>query len=109
MRRATGLALAIGVAITPLALPVLAGTGTIATAMNFAAESTLPEVARVIAALAIVCALTWGAFVGGGSLVRFLGQNAIKVVSRLMGLILVVIGTQMLIQGVRGAVAASTA
>jgi multiple antibiotic resistance protein len=41
------------------------------------------------------------------SLVRVLGQNAIKVVSRLMGLILAVIGVQMVIEGVRGAVAAS--
>jgi multiple antibiotic resistance protein len=96
---------ALGVAISPLALPILAGPGTIATAMNFAAESTLPEVARVLSALAVTCAATWVAFVGGESLVRFLGQNAIKVVARLMGLILAVIGVQMLIEGVQGAAA----
>ncbi len=98
---------ALGVAITPLALPILAGPGTIATAMNFAADSTVHEVVRVLSALAIVCSLTWVAFIGSESLVRFLGQNAIKVVSRLMGLILAVIGVQMLIEGIRGAVAAS--
>ena len=48
---------ALGVAITPLALPILAGPGTIATAMNFAAESTLPEIVRVLSALALVCLL----------------------------------------------------
>jgi multiple antibiotic resistance protein len=98
---------ALGIAITPLALPILAGPGTIATAMNFAAEATLPEVIRVVSALAVVCLLNGAAFLGGDSLVRFLGQNAIKVVSRLMGLILAVIGVQMLIVGIRGAVAAS--
>jgi multiple antibiotic resistance protein len=98
---------ALGIAITPLALPILAGPGTIATAMSFAAESTMPEVIRVLSALAVVCALTWAAFAGSESLVAFLGQNAIKVVSRLMGLILAVIGVQMLIEGIRGAVAAS--
>ncbi len=98
---------ALGVAVTPLALPILAGPGTIATAMSFAAESTLPEVIRVLSALAIVCLLTWVAFVGSSPLVRFLGQNAIKVVSRLMGLILAVIGAQMLIEGIRGAIAAT--
>jgi multiple antibiotic resistance protein len=98
---------ALGVAITPLALPILAGPGTIASAMNFAANATLPELARVLAAFAVICALTWVALIGSDSLVRFLGQNAIKVVSRLMGLILAVIGVQMLIVGVRGAVAAS--
>jgi multiple antibiotic resistance protein len=96
---------ALGIAITPLAMPILAGPGTIATAMSYAAESTLPQVVRVLAALAIVCALTWAAFAGGNALVRFLGQNAIKVVSRLMGLILAVIGVQMLIVGIRAAIA----
>ncbi len=98
---------ALGVTITPLALPILAGPGTIATAMNFAAESSLPEVTRVILAFAVDCALTWAAFVGSDSLVRLVGQNGIKVVSRLMGLILAVIGVQMLIVGIRGAMAAS--
>ena len=98
---------ALGIAISPLALPILAGPGAIATAMNFAANSTLPEVTRVLTALALVCLITFVAFVTSDSLVRVLGQNAIKVVSRLMGLILAVIGVQMVIEGVRGAVAAS--
>jgi multiple antibiotic resistance protein len=42
---------ALGIAVTPLAMPVLAGPGTVATAMNYAAESTLPEVLRVLSAL----------------------------------------------------------
>lgn len=98
---------ALGVAITPLALPILAGPGTIATAMNFAADSTLPELGLVLSALGLVCLLTLAAFLASDSLVSFLGQNAIKVVSRLMGLILAVIGVQMLIVGIRGAIAAS--
>ena len=98
---------ALSIAISPLAMPILAGPGTIATAMSFAAGSTLPEVVRVLTALALVCVATWAAFLGSESLVRFLGQNAIKVVSRLMGLILAVIGVQMLIVGIRGAVGPS--
>jgi multiple antibiotic resistance protein len=98
---------ALGVAITPLALPILAGPGTIATAMNFAANSTPPELVLVLSALGLVCLLTLAAFLACDSLVSFLGQNAIKVVSRLMGLILAVIGVQMLIVGIRGAIAAS--
>lgn len=98
---------ALGIAISPLAMPILAGPGTIATAMSFTAESTLPEIVRTLSALALVCALTCGAFVGSGALVAFLGQNAIKVVTRLMGLILAVIGVQMLITGIAGAVAAA--
>lgn len=100
---------AIGIAITPLAIPVLAGPGTIVTAMSFAAESTIPEIARVLSAFGLMCAATWATFLVGESLTRFLGQNAIKVVSRLMGLILAVIGVQMLIEGIRGAVSLSAA
>ncbi|MEZ4412533.1 MAG: MarC family protein [Gemmatimonadales bacterium] len=98
---------ALGIAVSPLALPILAGPGAIATAMSFAAESTVPEVTRVLIALAVICAVNLIAFLGSASLVRFLGQNGIKVVTRLMGLILAVIGTQMLIVGIRGAVAGS--
>lgn len=93
----------IDLAISPLALPILAGPGTIATAMNYSAEATSPATLRVIAAFALICIVTWAAFVSGQTLTRFLGQNAIKVVTRLMGLILSVIGVQMLIAGIRGA------
>lgn len=96
---------ALGIAVTPLALPMLAGPGTIATAMNFASESTVPEITRVLLAVGVVCVLTWAAFRGGPALTRFLGKNAIDVVTRLMGLILAVVGVQMLITGVRGAMA----
>ena len=96
---------ALDIAITPLGIPVLAGPGTIATAMNFAAESTLMEITRVLSAFALMCIITFGAFMAGQSLTKLLGQNGIKVISRIMGLILAVIGVQMVIEGIRGAVA----
>ncbi len=96
---------ALDMAITPLGIPVLAGPGTIATAMNYAAESTFAEIIRVVGAFGAMCGITFIAFIGGQWLARVLGQNAIKVVSRMMGLILAVIGVQMLIDGIRGAVA----
>ena len=97
---------ALDMAITPLGIPVLAGPGTIATAMNFSAESTFAEIVRVLTAFGLMCVVTFIAFVGGQWLAKVLGQNGIKVISRLMGLILAVVGVQMLIEGVRGAVAA---
>ncbi len=98
---------ALGIAVTPLAMPVLAGPGTIATAMNFAADSTLPEVVRVMAAFGLMCGVTFVAFLGARWLSAVLGRNGLNVVTRLMGLILAVVGVQMLIEGVRGAVAMS--
>jgi multiple antibiotic resistance protein len=96
---------AIGVAVSPLAMPILAGPGAIATAMGFTAGSSGAELAWVLVAFAAVCVLNLAAFLGSDDLVRYLGRNGIKVVSRLMGLILAVIGTQMVIVGVRGAMA----
>lgn len=99
---------AIDMAITPLGIPVLAGPGTIATAMSFAAESTFTEIAQVITAFSLMCAITCAAFIAAPWLARTLGQNAMKVITRLMGLILAVIGVQMLIEGIRGAIAVSS-
>ena len=98
---------ALGIAISPLALPVLAGPGTIATAMSFTGSGGASDIARVLGAFGIVCLVTWMAFVAGGSLVKFLGQHFIQVVTRLMGLVLAVVGVQMLIAGIQGVVAAS--
>jgi multiple antibiotic resistance protein len=43
-------------------------------------------------------------FIFGERLVNYFGDNGIKVVTRLMGLILAVIGVQMLINGIGSAV-----
>lgn len=93
------------VAVSPLALPILAGPGTIATAMSFSAHAGMPALLWTLGAFAGICALTYAAFLGGERLTRLLGEHVIGVVTRLMGLILAVIGVQMLIAGIRGAVA----
>ena len=96
-------AAALDVAISPLAVPLLAGPGTIAAAMNFAAgEGTMP-IAVTIAAFAVVCILTLIAFLSGERLVAVIGESALNIITRLMGLILAVIGSQMAIEGIRGA------
>ena len=93
----------LGISVSPLAMPLLAGPGTIATAMSYAANQTYVGILKVIIAFACICFVTLMAFLGGQWLVRVLGQNAIKVMSRLMGLILAVVGVQMLIDGINGA------
>ncbi len=91
------------VAITPLAMPILAGPGTIATAMNFAAGG-IRELIVTVGAFSVLCVISYVFFISGERFVQYIGPNGIKVVTRLMGLILAVIGMQMLIQGVGGAV-----
>ena len=92
------------IAITPLAMPILAGPGTIATAMNFASTGGISEFIMTVGAFFVLCVISYVFFISGERFVKYIGENGIKVVTRLMGLILAVIGVQMLIDGVGGAV-----
>jgi multiple antibiotic resistance protein len=47
--------------------------------------------------------ITYIAFVSGERLVAILGESGLDIVTRLMGLILAVVGTQMLLQGIHDA------
>jgi multiple antibiotic resistance protein len=95
---------ALSVAVTPLAIPILGGPGTIATAMNFASTGGIAETAVTLIAFAVLCLITYGFFISGQRLVAFLGQSGLDVITRMMGLILAVIGVQMVIEGVTGAI-----
>ncbi|MCB0791697.1 MAG: MarC family protein [Flavobacteriales bacterium] len=91
------------IAISPLAIPILAGPGTIVTAMNFVAKGGTEHIAIVIGVFAMMCVLTHAAFLLSGSIVKRLGNNVITVISKIMGLIIAIIGTSMVIDGIRTA------
>lgn len=93
----------IRVALTPLAIPILAGPGTIATAMNFASGGSILAVVTTVAIFGIMCLVTYLFFVYGRKFIEFLDAGVVAIISRLMGLILAVIGTEMVILGVQGA------
>jgi multiple antibiotic resistance protein len=94
---------ALSVAVFPLAMPILAGPGTIATAMTFSTQGGIMEMAITVVAFAVLCVITYVLFVFGEKFVTFIGAGALGVITRLMGLILAVIGTQMVIEGLHGA------
>ena len=94
---------ALDVAVSPLAMPILAGPGTITTAMNFSAGGGLMAVVVTVAVFAVLCAITYVLFIFGEKFVTYIGPSALGVVTRMMGLILAVIGTQMVIAGLHGA------
>ncbi|PSW10739.1 MarC family protein [Photobacterium sanctipauli] len=91
------------IAISPLALPILAGPGTIATAMNYSAAGGVLNILVTIAAFALLCLITFVCFLFGPKIIDKIGESGINITTRLMGLILTVIGMQMLIQGVHDA------
>ena len=93
----------LSVAVSPLAKPLLAGPGTIATTMSFSAHSNIANMLLTVLAFAILCLITYVLFLYGKKLVHFIGESALNVITRMMGLILAVIGTQMIIDGIQGA------
>jgi len=93
----------LSVAVTPLGMPILAGPGTITTAMNFSTGGGLMEIVVTIAVFALLCVITYVFFVSGQKLVEYIGASALGVITRMMGLILAVVGTQMVIEGVHEA------
>jgi multiple antibiotic resistance protein len=92
-------------AISPLGIPLLAGPGTISTAMNFVgAEKTILNVLVVIAIFGIMCIITYILFISSRKLAGRIRPNMLRVVSRIMGLILAVIAVQMMINGLEGTI-----
>ncbi len=85
-----------------LAIPILAGLGTITTAMNFSAGGFV-NMGVTIAMFAILCTMTYVFFVFGEKFATFLGASALGAITRMMGLILAVIETQMVIDEINGA------
>lgn len=57
-----------------------------------------------IVAFAVRCVITYGFSISGKRLMSVLGRSGLYVITRIMGLILAVIGVQMLITGVSGAI-----
>ena len=89
------------IAVSPLAIPILAGPGTIVTAMNFVTDADYLHIGIVIFIFAIMIILTYLAFVLSDLIVKKVGENLIAVIGKLMGLILAVIGAGMVIEGIK--------
>ena len=86
--------------IVPLAMPLLAGPSTIAVLLLL--SSSQPE--RIwdwCAALVLAWTVTSIVLLTAPALIRFLGTRGIRALERLMGMILILIATQMLLNGVR--------
>lgn len=90
------------IAISPLAIPILAGPGTIVTATNFVANTTsYVNIAVIIVVFALMCLLNYIAFSLSDVIAKKIGDNVISVIGKLMGLIIAIIGTSMIISGLK--------
>lgn len=88
------------VAVSPLAVPLLAGPGTIATAMNYSSTEGLVGILTTLVVFAGLCVVTFLCFIFSSKILKVIGKSGLSIITRLMGLILAVIGVEMLIAGV---------
>jgi multiple antibiotic resistance protein len=87
--------------IVPMAMPLIAGPGTIITAMTMAARGRstgLPWM--VLVAIAVVAGVVWLVLSLSGWLQQHLGARGQAIVMRFMGLVLVAVGAQLVLAGV---------
>ena len=89
------------VAISPLATPILAGPGTIITAMNYITSGDYVGIAIVVGIFALMILLTYLAFSLSDRIMEKLGHNIILVIGKIMGLILGIMGIGMLVEGIK--------
>lgn len=68
----------LSVAISPLAMPILAGPGTIATAMNFSANGNIIQMIITISAFGFLCVITYLLFVSSEKLTKFISAGIFR-------------------------------
>lgn len=90
------------VSVFPMAMPMIAGPGSIATIMLLMAKAEGTEQTLVIlGAMVAVIALTLLALIAAGPLMRLLGSNVEAVITRLLGVLLAALAAQYVIDGVK--------
>ena len=91
------------VSVFPMAMPMLAGPGAIASIMLLAGSADgIDEALVVLAALLAVLVLTLLALLAAGPLLRLVGAQVEAVITRLLGVLLAALAAQYVIDGIRG-------
>lgn len=91
------------IAVFPLSIPLIAGPGTITTVILLT-DSDVYNAAQqgvVCTALLLVLLITYLCFLGVSFLMRWLGEGVMNVIGRILGVIVVALAFQMIIQGIQ--------
>lgn len=92
------------VSVFPIGIPMIAGPGTIATAMFYMSEAGgWAEKGVVLAAIGINLLITLVIFLAAGPLVRMMGSSISGAITRIFGVILAALSVQLMIDGIKGA------
>ena len=94
------------VAVTPLAIPIIAGPGAITTVIVLTGDSAelgWQAIAIVVAAILVVIYVVYYAMVHSYIIAGGIREKEFKVVNRVLGLLLLAIGVQFIITGIKAA------
>ena len=93
------------ISVFPIGMPMIAGPGSIATAMLYMqnAQGDPLGVSIVSAAIAANLVLTAGIFLAAGPLIKVMGESVAGAVTRIFGVILAALAVQLVIDGIKGA------
>jgi multiple antibiotic resistance protein len=94
------------VSIFPMAMPMIAGPGSIASVMLLMSRTSgLAASVVVLAAMATILALTLVALLAAGPIMRVLGAKIEAVITRLLGVLLAALAAQFVIDGIKAQLA----
>ena len=92
------------ISVFPMGIPMIAGPGSIATAMFYMSDANgIIEKGVVLGAIGLNLVLTLIVFLLAGPIVRLLGASVAGAMTRILGVILAALAAQLLIDGIKGA------
>ena len=92
------------ISVFPIGIPMIAGPGTIATAMLYMSNTgSWMERGMVLSALGLNLLLCLVIFIAAGPIVRAMGDSIVGALTRILGVILAALSIQLLIDGIKGA------
>ncbi|MGH7674472.1 MAG: MarC family protein [Gemmatimonadales bacterium] len=90
------------IGIMPLGVPMLAGPGAISTVMVLALGAKGPlDTAALYASIALTAAIAFYTLAAASAVERRLGQTGMRILTRFMGLVLLTIAIQFVLDGIR--------
>jgi multiple antibiotic resistance protein len=90
------------ISVFPMAMPMITGPGSIASAMLWVSRAETPlHVAIVLAAITVVILITMVTLLASGPLMRLIGDKVEAAITRILGVILAALAAQFVIDGLR--------
>jgi multiple antibiotic resistance protein len=90
------------ISVFPMAMPMISGPGSIASAMLWVSRAETPvHVAVVLAAITVVMLMTMVTLLAAGPLMRLIGDKVESAITRILGVILAALAAQFVIDGLK--------